>query len=40
MQAGRALGWQRLVPLALLGFLAARWVKEARRPEDTSDRTV
>jgi hypothetical protein len=40
MQAGRALGWQRLVPLALLGFLAAQWVKEARRPEDTSDRTV
>ena len=40
MQAGRALGWQRLIPLALLGFLAAQWMKEARRPEDTSDRTV
>ena len=35
MQAGRALGWQRLIPLALLGFLAAQWVKEARR-EDTT----
>jgi hypothetical protein len=35
MQAGRALGWQRLVPLTLLGFLAAQWVKEARRPEDS-----
>jgi hypothetical protein len=34
MQAGRALGWQRLIPLALLGFLAAQWVQEARR-EDT-----
>jgi hypothetical protein len=34
MQAGRALGWQRLIPLALLSFLVARWVQEARR-EDT-----
>ena len=36
MQAGRALGWQRLIPLALLGFLAAQWVQEAqlkRRPD-------
>ncbi len=40
MQAGRALGWQRLIPLALLGFLAAQWVKEARRPEDTPDRSI
>ena len=30
MQAGRALGWQRLIPLALLGFLAAQWAQEAR----------
>ena len=37
MQAGRALGWQRLIPLALLGFLAAQWVQEARR-KDTPDR--
>jgi hypothetical protein len=35
MQAGRALGWQRLIPLALLGFLATQWVREARR-EDTT----
>jgi len=40
MQAGRALGWQRLIPLALLGFLAAQWVKEARQHEDASDRTI
>ena len=39
MQAGRALGWQRLIPLALLGFLAAQWVREARR-EDVPDRTI
>jgi hypothetical protein len=29
MQAGRALGWQRLIPLALLGFLAARFCSAA-----------
>jgi hypothetical protein len=40
MQAGRALGWQRLVPLALLGFLAAQWVKEARQREDRPDRAI
>jgi hypothetical protein len=36
MEAGRALGWQRLIPLALLGLL---WVQEARRG-DTPDRTI
>jgi hypothetical protein len=40
MQAGRALGWQRLIPLALLGFVAAQWVQEARRQEDTRDRAI
>jgi hypothetical protein len=40
MQAGRALGWQRLVPLALLGFLAAQWVKEARQREDKPARAI
>ena len=36
MQAGRSLGWQRLVPIALLAFMAAQWVREhrERRPED------
>ena len=33
LSAGRALGWQRLIPLALLGFLAAQWVQEARRQD-------
>ena len=38
MQAGRALGWQRLIPLALLGFLAAQWVQErAARGHTRSD---
>ena len=35
MQAGRALGWQRLIPLALLAFLATQWVQEARRKDTT-----
>jgi hypothetical protein len=30
MQVGRSLGWQRLVPIALLGFLAAQWAREYR----------
>jgi hypothetical protein len=40
VQAGRALGWQRLVPLVLLGFLAAQWVRETRRREDTPDQSI
>ena len=31
MQAGRALGWQRVVPVALLAFLAAQWLHQARQ---------
>jgi type VI protein secretion system component VasK len=30
MQAGRTLGWQRLVPIALFGFMAAQWAREHR----------
>lgn len=30
MQVGRTLGWQRLVPVVLLGFLAAQWAREYR----------
>jgi hypothetical protein len=33
MQAGRALGWQRVVSVALLGFLAAQWAQQGRRRE-------
>jgi hypothetical protein len=39
MQAGRVLGWQRLIPLALLGFLALQWVQETRQ-EDARDRAI
>jgi hypothetical protein len=31
MQAGRGVGWQRAVPLLLLGFLGLQWVQEARK---------
>ena len=35
LQAGRTLGWQRIVPLALLAFLTAQWVRErGERPPD------
>jgi len=36
VQAGRTLGWQRLVPIALLAFLAAQLAREhrERRPKD------
>jgi len=36
LQAGRALGWQRIVPIVLLGFMAVqrtREQREARRKE-------
>jgi hypothetical protein len=29
MQAARALGWERVVPVALVGFLLARWAQGA-----------
>ena len=30
LQVGREIGWQRIVPLALLGFIAAQWARERR----------
>jgi hypothetical protein len=30
VEIGRSLGWRRLVPVALLGFLAAQWAREYR----------
>ncbi len=33
MQAGRTLGWQRLIPVVLLGFLAAQWLRESHKSE-------
>ena len=33
MQIGRTLGWQRVVPVALLGFMVAQWAREHRGHE-------
>jgi hypothetical protein len=33
MQAGRYVGWQRLIPIALLGFLATQLARERRREQ-------
>jgi hypothetical protein len=30
VETGRTIGWQRIVPLAVLGFLAAQWSRERR----------
>jgi hypothetical protein len=30
LQVGRRFGWQRIVPIALLGFMAAQWAREHR----------
>jgi uncharacterized membrane protein len=39
IQAGRAFGWQRIVPIVLLGFMAAQWAREHREPghQDSAD---
>jgi len=38
VQAGRTLGWQRIVPVALLGFMAAQWAREYRaHPPDSAN---
>jgi hypothetical protein len=31
IQAGRAFGWQRIIPVVLLGFMAAQWAREHRQ---------
>jgi uncharacterized membrane protein len=35
VEVGRTIGWQRIVPVALLAFLAAQWARENR---DKSER--
>lgn len=30
MEAGRKIGWQRIVPVALLGFVVAQWARDYR----------
>lgn len=40
MQAGRAFGWQRMLSVALLGFLAAQWAREKNeRKSDDVDQS-
>jgi small-conductance mechanosensitive channel len=34
VQAGRSLGWQRIVPLALLGLMAVQWNREHRQQRE------
>lgn len=30
VEAGRSIGWQRILPVAVLGFVVAQWAREAR----------
>jgi type VI protein secretion system component VasK len=34
VQVGRTLGWERLIPIALLGFLAAQWARGGYRQDE------
>jgi hypothetical protein len=36
VQVGRSLGWQRVIPLALVGIMAAQWARERRAHGDDS----
>ena len=36
VQVGRSLGWQRAIPLALVGFMVAQWAREHRARGDDS----
>ncbi len=36
VQVGRSLGWQRAIPLALVGFMVAQWTREHRARGDDS----
>ena len=37
LQIGRSIGWQRIAPLALLGFIAAQWAREYRTRDQEQD---
>jgi hypothetical protein len=37
VQVGRSLGWQRLLPVVLLGFMATQWAREYRREHNQAD---
>jgi hypothetical protein len=34
VQVGRSLGWQRVIPLALVGIMVAQWAREHRTSSD------
>src|SRR5580692_9841315 len=34
VQVGRTLGWQRVIPLALVGIMVAQWAREHRASSD------
>ena len=34
VQVGRSLGWQRVIPLALVGIMVAQWAREHRASSD------
>jgi hypothetical protein len=38
VEAGRKLGWQRLVPVALFGIMAAQWAREHNRSRSAEPR--
>jgi hypothetical protein len=33
VQIGREFGWQRIIPVALVGFMAAQWARDRRRQD-------
>jgi len=36
VQLGRTIGWQRIIPVALFGFVAAQWAREYRERGEQS----
>jgi hypothetical protein len=34
VQVGREFGWERIVPIALVGFLAAQWARQRRNKDE------
>ena len=38
LQAGRTLGWQRVLPIAVLAFLAAQWAREYHARANSGNR--
>ena len=38
VEAGRSIGWQRLIPVALLGIVAAQWARDFRSQDRQQER--